>query len=143
MQITWPWPSAGRFSHDLITLRQTEMWTWSCAIVWEFYCSHFTEYISMSPNDIHCKQTWCKKIYHMKRVSWLNPLWLTDTHTWVCYTGPGNSAKPLNLIYDISRSLLISHWNFSNPSINFANIVLENGINALEKYWNFLLPRQN
>ncbi len=24
MQITWPWPPVGRFSHDLIILRQKE-----------------------------------------------------------------------------------------------------------------------
>ncbi len=27
MQITWPWPPMGRFSHGLITIRQTKMWT--------------------------------------------------------------------------------------------------------------------
>ncbi len=29
MQITWPWPSVGRFSHGLITVTQTKMWTQS------------------------------------------------------------------------------------------------------------------
>ncbi len=27
MQITWPWPQVGRFSHGLITVRQMKMWT--------------------------------------------------------------------------------------------------------------------
>ncbi len=27
MQITWPWPPVGIFSHDLITIRQKKMWT--------------------------------------------------------------------------------------------------------------------
>ncbi len=27
MQITWPWPPVGRFSHGLITVRQKKMWT--------------------------------------------------------------------------------------------------------------------
>ncbi len=26
MQITWPWPPVGRFSHGLITVRQKKMW---------------------------------------------------------------------------------------------------------------------
>ncbi len=75
MQITWPWPPVGRFSHDLITLRQKERWTniklWNLC---EFDCLHFAQYISISPHGIDCKQTWCKRIYHMNRASWLNPL---------------------------------------------------------------------
>ncbi len=27
LQITWPWPPVGSFSHGLITLRQKKMWT--------------------------------------------------------------------------------------------------------------------
>ncbi len=27
MQITWPWPPVGRFSHGLITVRQKKVWT--------------------------------------------------------------------------------------------------------------------
>ncbi len=27
MQITWPWPPVGRFSHGLITVRKKKMWT--------------------------------------------------------------------------------------------------------------------
>ncbi len=30
MQITWPWPPLGRFSHGLITIRKKWMWTQSC-----------------------------------------------------------------------------------------------------------------
>ncbi len=43
-------------------------------LVWEFDCLHFAQYISMNLYGISCKQTWCKKIYRMKRVSWLKPL---------------------------------------------------------------------
>ncbi len=39
-----------------------------------FDCLHFAEYILISPHGIDCKQTWCKNIYHMDRVSWLKPL---------------------------------------------------------------------
>ncbi len=50
-------------------------------LVWDFDCLHFAQYISISPNCINCKQTWCKKIYCMDRVSWLKPL--TLTYIWV------------------------------------------------------------
>ncbi len=42
--------------------------------LWDFDCLHFAQYILISPHGIDCKQTWCKKIYHMDRVSWLKPL---------------------------------------------------------------------
>ncbi len=42
--------------------------------VWDFDCLHFAQYILISPHGIDCKQTWCKKIYDMNRVSWLKPL---------------------------------------------------------------------
>ncbi len=55
MQITWPWPPVGRFSHGLITVRQRK-------------CKHkvvrlvrgwlFTQYMPMSPHGIRYKQTW-------------------------------------------------------------------------------------
>ncbi len=31
--------------------------------------------------SIDCKQNWCKKIYHMNRVSWLNP-WLYSNQSY-------------------------------------------------------------
>ncbi len=37
-------------------------------LVWEFAHS-----ISIIPNGIDCKQTWCKKIYQMNIAIWLNP----------------------------------------------------------------------
>ncbi len=43
-------------------------------LVWDFDCLHFAQYILISPYGIDCKQTWCKKIYRMDRVSWLKPL---------------------------------------------------------------------
>ncbi len=74
MQITWPW--VGRFSHSLITFKtkgnvNIELWD---------LCESLIVYILLSTCQwVHmalavCKQTWCKKIYHMNRVSWLNPL---------------------------------------------------------------------
>ncbi len=46
--------------------------------VWDFDCLHFAQYISISPHAIDCKQTWCKKIYLMDRVSWLKSLSLFE-----------------------------------------------------------------
>ncbi len=43
-------------------------------LMWDFDCLHFAQYILISPHGIDCKQTWCKKIYRMDRVSWLKPL---------------------------------------------------------------------
>ncbi len=43
-------------------------------LVWDFDCLHIAQYISKSPHGIGCKQTWCKKIYHMYIISWLNLL---------------------------------------------------------------------
>ncbi len=43
-------------------------------LVWDFDCLRFDQYISISPHGIDCKQTWCKKIYCMDRISWLKPL---------------------------------------------------------------------
>ncbi len=43
-------------------------------LVWDLDFLHFAQYISISPHGIDCKQTWCKKIYCMDRVSWLKPL---------------------------------------------------------------------
>ncbi len=46
---------------------------------WEFDCLHFAQHISIRPHGIGCKQsqqTWCKKIYHMNKATWLNPLYL-------------------------------------------------------------------
>ncbi len=43
-------------------------------LVWDFDYLHFAQYISISPHGIDCKQTWCKKIHCMDRVSWLEPL---------------------------------------------------------------------
>ncbi len=34
----------------------------------------FAQYISISPHGIDCKYTWCKKIYHINRASWLKLL---------------------------------------------------------------------
>ncbi len=42
--------------------------------MWDFAFLHFAQYISISPHGIDCKQTWCKKIYRMDKVSWLKPL---------------------------------------------------------------------
>ncbi len=39
MQITWPWPPVGSFSHGLITVRQKKMWT---------KCEHVFVYILLS-----------------------------------------------------------------------------------------------
>ncbi len=63
-------------------------------LVWEFDCLHFAQYILISLHGIDCKQTWCKKIYHMDRVSWLQPLfWAVIDEDWsatdinfMCYT---------------------------------------------------------
>ncbi len=33
------------------------------------YCLHFAQYILISPHGIDCRQTLCKKIYRMDRVS--------------------------------------------------------------------------
>ncbi len=74
MQITWPWPSVGRMTHDLITSRQKSKHEHKVVrLVWDFDCLHFAQHFNRS-HGIDCKQTWCKKIYHMNRVSWLNPL---------------------------------------------------------------------
>ncbi len=43
-------------------------------IVRDLDCLHFAQYISISPHGTDCNQTWCKEIYHINRVSWLNPL---------------------------------------------------------------------
>ncbi len=45
-------------------------------LMWDFDCLYFAQYISISPHDIGCKQPWCRKIHHMNRASWLNPLTL-------------------------------------------------------------------
>ncbi len=44
-------------------------------LVWYFDCLHFAQYILISPHGIDCKQTRCKKIYRMDRLSWLKPLY--------------------------------------------------------------------
>ncbi len=44
-------------------------------LVWVFDCLQFAQYISMSLHKIECKQTWCKKIYNMKKATWLNPMY--------------------------------------------------------------------
>ncbi len=79
MQITWPWPPVGIFSHDLFTLKDKRKCEHKVVrLVWEFDCLHFAKYISIWPHGIDCKQTWscwCLKIYHMNRATWLNPLW--------------------------------------------------------------------
>ncbi len=42
--------------------------------LWDFDCLHFAQYIWISPHGIDCKQTWCKRIYCMDRISWLKPM---------------------------------------------------------------------
>ncbi len=43
-------------------------------LVWDFDFLHFAQFILISPHGIDCKQTWCKKIYHMDRGRWLKHL---------------------------------------------------------------------
>ncbi len=62
--------------------------------MWEFDCLHFAKYISMSPHGIVFKQTWCKKIYHMNRATWLKPLQLVVTGVlYVCLQYLHNMPK--------------------------------------------------
>ncbi len=73
MQITWSWPPVGRFSHVTWLPEHKRKWEHKVVrLMWDFDCLRFAQYISMGPHGIGCKQTWCKKIYHMNRARWLS-----------------------------------------------------------------------
>ncbi len=76
VKITWPWPQLRRFGHVLTTSRQKEFKREYNAVrlVWDFDCLHVAQYISISPDGIDCKQTWCNRMYRINIVSWLNSL---------------------------------------------------------------------
>ncbi len=64
MQITWPWPQVGRFSHDLITLQENvnlKLWNFSESLI-VYICA---QYISMRPHGIDCKQIWIESLILM------------------------------------------------------------------------------
>ncbi len=69
MQITWPLPQVGRFSHDLIVLSQKEKWTSSCETCVRIWLFTFCQFIFNESTCSGCKQTWCKKSYCMTRTS--------------------------------------------------------------------------
>ncbi len=74
-------------------------------LVWDFDCLHFTQYISISPHGSDCKQTWCKKIYCMDRVSWLKPLIKSIFYLSFWYNTSISSVIPIRsdtLVWDTS-----------------------------------------
>ncbi len=72
-------------------------------LVWDFDCLHFAQYILISPHVIDCKQSWCKKIYPMDRVSWLKPLSM-------CYSTRSKwPNKSPNAIWLNEDTALLSH----------------------------------
>ncbi len=107
-------------------------------LVWDFDCLHFAQYISISPHGIDCKQTWCKKIYCMDRVSWLKPLLL------LCYIDQINTLRGLYVMGErggeglqcwVSQYLHVRNMGVTRTHVYCTtNRRQESGISNIPKY---------
>ncbi len=96
MQITWSWPPEGRFSHDLITLRQRKREHKVVRRVWE---THY------------------KKIYHMNIITWFNPLYIQACKTAIWIHVINLFMSRLSTVND-----MVTYWNVlskMNQSVSY------------------------
>ncbi len=125
--------TSGQIMHAMVWLPQDKRKRENkiVRLVWDFDYLHFAQYILISPHGIDCKQTWCKKIYHMDRVSWLKHLcytlghfvpsqsWLTwlgyASHLWLQNGQSGNMAVIQNMSY---VKYLHSIWSIDTYLLN-------------------------
>ncbi len=83
-----------------------------------FFSVHFNTFL-LSPHDIDCKQTWCKKIVHMNRASWL---WTPCKHASVCRSVKHNERTHTTFNYGNIFSLIACYFKGDMSNVIIRNI---------------------